>query len=164
MADKKFLAIYLNDHLAGATAALEVVRRSISSNEGTETGNFLSGLAEEIQADREALVDVMRRLGVGQDRVKLAGAWLAEKVGRLKLNGQLTGYSPLSRLVELESLKLGVTGKLVLWRSLEHISRSDEVLAEVDFDRLAKRAEEQLEELERMRLRAVERALPVDPG
>ena len=46
---------------------------------------------------------------------KSAGAWTAEKFGRLKPNGQLTGYSPLSRLVELEGLKLGITGKLGLW-------------------------------------------------
>ena len=35
---------------------------------------------------------------------KNAGAWALEKVGRLKLNGELTSYSPLSRVVELEGL------------------------------------------------------------
>ena len=38
-------------------------------------------------------------------------AWSAEKFGRLKLNGQLSGYSPLSRLEELEILALVAEGK-----------------------------------------------------
>ena len=60
----------------------------------------------------------MARLGVDEDRVKQAGARVVEKVGRLKLNGQLLGYSSLSRLVELEAMMLGVTGKRGLWLAL----------------------------------------------
>lgn len=37
---------------------------------------------------------------------------VAEKLGRLKPNGQLHGYSPLSRVIELEGLYLGISGKL----------------------------------------------------
>ena len=46
----------------------------------------------------------MRDLGFGADKLKNVAAWGLEKVGRLKLNGELTGYSPLSRMVELEGL------------------------------------------------------------
>ena len=56
----------------------------------------------QIEEDVDALRDLMARLGVKPDRVKEAMGWTAEKLGRLKLNGQLLGYSPLSRLVELE--------------------------------------------------------------
>ena len=61
----------------------------------------------------------MDRLGVRKDPLKPAAAWMAEKLGRLKLNGQLSGYSPLSRVVELEGLHIGITGKLELWKALE---------------------------------------------
>ena len=44
--------------------------------------------------------------------------WTGEKLGRLKLNGQLLGYSPLSRLIELEGLMLGIAGKLAMWIAL----------------------------------------------
>jgi hypothetical protein len=39
-------------------------------------------------------------------------------VGRLKPNGQLRGYSPLSRVLELEGLAMGSSGQLGLWQTL----------------------------------------------
>jgi hypothetical protein len=155
------LAIYLNDHLAGATAGLELARRAASSNRANAYGPVLDELAGEIAADRDALQDAMARLGVGRDRVKLLAAWGAEKAGRLKLNGSLLGYSPLSRLEELELLLLGVEGKLALWRSLRHTHAADPRLAGVDFDGLMARAQAQRRRLERLRLGAATDALAV---
>jgi hypothetical protein len=139
------LAIYLNDHLAGSTAGVELARRAASSNAGNEYGDVLNGLAREIEEDRATLENLMDSLGVGRDRVKVAAAWLGEKAGRLKPNGRVLSYSPLSRLEEIEFLLLGVTGKLALWRALsEHI----------DLPELEARAESQRERLEALRLRA----------
>src|SRR5688572_4148883 len=104
--DQRLLNIYLNDHLAGATAGLEVARRCRSSNSGTRLAEFLTELIAGIDADKVQLEARMSALGAPQDRLKLTGAWLAEKIGRWKLNGQLAGYSPLSRLIELEGLKM----------------------------------------------------------
>jgi len=61
----------------------------------------------------------MERLAVRRNTAEIAGAWAAEKLGRLKLNGRLRGYSPLSRLLELEMLHIGITGKLELWQALQ---------------------------------------------
>ena len=155
---RKLLNIYLNDHLAGATAGLELARRSLSNNRGTALEQFLTELVAEIDADRVQLENIMTSLSAPQDRFKLAGAWLAEKVGRLKLNGQMTGYSPLSRLVELEGLKLGITGKKSLWESLKKIENMDSRLATTDLDLLIKRADEQLEALEPHRAEAAAKA------
>ena len=116
--DTKLLGIYLNDHLAGSVVGVELAKRAASNNEGSELGDFLAELAEDIEEDRDTLKSVMNHFGVTENRVKMPIAWAAEKVGRLKPNGQITGYSPLSRLIELEGLALGVTGKLALWRSL----------------------------------------------
>ena len=77
-----------------------------------------------------------------------------EKVGRLKPNGQLTGYSPLSRVVELEGLALGVTGKLGLWKALRELVDEEPRLDAAELDRLRERAERQQAELEEHRLRA----------
>jgi hypothetical protein len=97
------LAIYLNDHLAGATAGVELARRLRASNEGDpELGPALAEVCADIEADRETLKAAMDRLGVGQSKLKPLAAVLGERLGRLKLNGQLWGYSPLSRLYELE--------------------------------------------------------------
>lgn len=146
------LAIYLNDHLAGSTVGVELVRRARGSNEGTELGEFLAAFAAEIEGDRETLEEIMEAVGAGRDRLKVAGAWAGEKAGRLKLNGSLRSYSPLSRVVELEGLRLGVEGKTCLWRMLRELA--DPRLSGFDFDALIARAERQRDDLEQRRIEA----------
>jgi hypothetical protein len=152
------LAIYLNDHLAGATAGLELARRAAGSNRSSSYGPFLERLAEEIEEDRESLLAIMQALDVGVDRLKVAGGWGAEKFGRFKLNGRLLGYSPLSRVVELEGLALGVSGKLGMWRALEELQSRQPGLAQIDLTTLIDRAERQRDELEVERLHAAAEA------
>jgi hypothetical protein len=96
-------------------------------------------------------------LGVRRDRLKALAAWAAEKLGRLKLNGQLTGYSPLSRLLELESLYLGITGKREMWGALERTLGND--VPGFDFEELGRQAERQAMEVEKQRLAVAPRAL-----
>jgi hypothetical protein len=153
------LATYLNDHLAGATVGRELARRAAGNNRGSELGRFLEGLALEIDQDRDSLIELMRELDVGIDRAKVLGGWAAEKLGRLKPNGKLLGYSPLSRLLELEALTLGVRGKLALWLALKEIEANEPGLASIDLADLTVRAERQLAALEPHRLASVEGAL-----
>lgn len=160
MAQHPFLAIYLRDHFAGATAGLELAKRVSESARGTETGPFYGDLVRRIAADRETLREIMTTLGIAPSTAKNALAWALERAGRLKLNGRIIRPSPLSRLVELEALTLGVTGKRALWRALAAIKSADSRLASVDLDTLIASAEEQAAELERHRLRAAESALP----
>jgi hypothetical protein len=162
--DDRLLGIYLNDHLAGATGGLELSRRLASRNRGTEYSESLERIATEIEEDRVTLEDVMARCGVAANPVKVRAAWAAERVGRLKLNGRLVGYSPLSRLEELEALHLGVTGKHSLWRALKETRGADPRLEGIDLDALIARAEHQRDELESMRLRAATGAFEVAPA
>jgi hypothetical protein len=153
------LAIYLNDHLAAATLELQLVRRVLRANQGTSYGEFLERLSAEVEQDRAELEALMSRLGVGKDRIKLAAAWTAEKGGRLKLNGQLRGYAPLSRVLELEGLMVAVEAKLALWRGLKELVDGQRGL---DADSLAgpiDRAQRQLRGLRRQHQRAVGEAL-----
>jgi hypothetical protein len=151
------LAIYLNDHYAGSTAGLELARRTRASNEGTELGDFLERLTLEIEEDRQALELIMDRLGVRRDPLKQGFGWAAEKVGRLKLNGQLRGYSPLSRLLELEGLHLGISTKLSLWEILSSTHAAE--LDQLHLDDLIERARRQLDGLKPFRLEAARTAL-----
>ena len=157
--DSRLIAIYLNDHLAGATGGLELARRALGANRGTDFEPPLERLATEIAEDRAALVDVMARLAVARDPLKVWAGWAAEKCGRLKLNGRISGYSPLSRVVELEVLALGVTGKGAMWRALARICADDARLTGVDLEALVRRADRQRGLIERERLRAAEIAL-----
>lgn len=143
------LAIYLNDHLAGSTVGVELARRARGANEGSELGQLLDRLVREIEEDRDTLGAVMDAVGAGRDSLKKAAAWIGEKGGRMKLNGQLIGYSPLSRLVELEGLSLGIEGKSRLWAMLRELA--DPRLSSFDFEALSQRAERQRSELEPFR-------------
>lgn len=151
--NNKLLRIYLNDHLAGAAAGIELVKRTAKNNQDNTFGPKLNALYAEIEADRAALRRIMDDLGLSEDVLKQKAAFVAEKFGRLKLNGQLTGYSPLSRLVEIEGLLIGVFGKLAAWKLLERLS--DELPLEIsEITVLIERAEDQLERLTEMRLEA----------
>jgi hypothetical protein len=152
--NRKFLRIYLQDHLAGATGGLELARRARGSNQGTTYGDQLAQLAGEIEEDRAELEGIMRALGFGADRPKNVAFWAAEKAGRLKLNGQLKGYSPLSRMVELEGLLAGVNAKLSMWRTLGEVADAVPELDAERLTRLAERAEGQVATLHELRSRA----------
>ena len=146
----KHLSIYLNDHLGASTAEIELARRIAGENEGTELGTFMDGLVQEIAADRRTLDEVMRTFGVPANPVKTTVAWVGEKIGRLKLNGSLTDYSPLSRVEELEALSLGIDGKRLMWVAFAETPVAERIgqdrLAE-----LARRAEQQRAGVERFR-------------
>jgi hypothetical protein len=113
-----FLAIYLNDHLGGSSTGIELAERIRDEHEGTELGAFMDGLAREIAEDRDTLREFMDAVDADPARIKVVGGWVAEKLGRLKLNGKLLGDSPLSTMVELEGLSLGIEGKRSLWIAL----------------------------------------------
>src|SRR3954468_21513583 len=153
----KHLATYLNDHLAGSTVGLELAKRTLGSNRGTQFEPVLERVAREIDEDRETLRSIMRTLDVGEDTVKKLGAFVAEKLGRLKPNNALFSYSPLSRVVEFEGLALGVTGKLALWRALRQVD--DPRLESFDLPALEARATAQQDAIEEQRREAARIAL-----
>lgn len=155
----RLLKIYLNDHLAGSMAGLELTKRTHGNNPDGPLGEFLGRLVRELEEDRAFLEEVMTVLELGREPYKVIAAWVAEKLTRFKLNGQVLGYSDLSRLVELEGLKIGVTGKLSMWKVLAELKDQDSRLAVLDLDRMIKRAEEQIAELDRFHSEAAARAL-----
>jgi hypothetical protein len=147
-----YLGTYLNDHLAGSTVGRELSKRAAGENRGTPLGTFLEKLHAEIVEDRQTLRDVMDALDVGEDHLKTIAARVGERVGRLKPNGNLLSYSPLSRVVELEGLGLGVHGKASLWRALMLVD--DPRLEPFDFAALEQRAKRQRDGLEKHRIEA----------
>lgn len=154
------LGIYLNDHHAAAVGAIELARRSRSSNTEPPLSVDLDRLIAELVEDRRTLEQVMSLVGVARSGWKSTAAFLAEKAGRVKVNGQLTGYSPLSRVVELEGLSIAVAAKRNLWQSLAQLAQHTPALSALDFDELIARADRQAKVLEFHRLAATEVALP----
>jgi hypothetical protein len=152
---RDLLPIYLNDHLAGATVGCELARRAAGSNKGTKLGDFLTEFAAEVEAHRAQLEDVMMRLGIRRDEFKVAAGWVGEKLGRLKLNGRLFEYSPLSRVVELESLIIASQGRESLWRALAVLAPDEPRIVDIDFVTLVADAETSIRALEEHHVTAI---------
>ena len=155
-AEPKLLEIYLNDHLAGAAAGTELARRLARTHQGTPAGPELARLSTEIAEDRRTLRTMMTTLGVPVRRWMTLAGWLGEKLGRLKPNGRFLSRSPLSSVIELEIMRLGVEGKLSGWRLLRTVADHDRRLDRERLDRLIERAERQSRLLEELWMRSVE--------
>jgi hypothetical protein len=152
------LGIYLNDHLAGATGGTALAKRLAGAEQDRPGGEVLARLAGEIEEDRATLLDMMAALEVPVRRYKTVAAGLAERVARFKPNGHLVSRSPLSRVVELEAMRLGVEGKAAAWRTLRVRAEHDPRLDAARLDTLIVRARKQIDELERLRVRAAAEA------
>ena len=152
----RLTAIYLEDHHALLVGAEQLTGRILGETRDDELRSFLTGLLPELVDDREAVERHLDTLGRGPSRLKDTGAWLGEKAGRLKLNGNARGYSPLSRLVELEALSLALAGNRALWRALGHAGPEDR---REDAGARASRSDERIDRAEQLRLVAADSAL-----
>lgn len=146
------LRIYLRDHHAGSVAGHELAKRSAKANKGTEFGTLLETLQREIYEDQKTLEQVMRRLGLRPAKGKDMAGWAAEKFGRLKLNGSVTQYSPLSRVLEFEALSIWVQSKKATWRTLKSLENAR--LPRDEIEALETRAEDQQRRIDEARLEA----------
>jgi hypothetical protein len=149
------LHTYLNDHLAGSVAAIELLDNLIEHHSEDRFGKIFRDLRDEIEADQETLRNLIRKLGAEESAVRKAGAWLAEKFSRVKI-GDADDSAEL--LQALEGLALGISGKQLLWRSLAAIEANFPALQGSDFSELEKRAHDQFERVERLRMQVVREA------
>jgi hypothetical protein len=154
MAANERLGTYLNNHLAGAAAGVELAEKLAAAYEGTPFGTAVAAVARDIKEDRETLEGLIERLGIARNPAKQAAGWVFEKATRLRLNRRLTGSEELTRLLETETLSLGIEGKLAMWQALKELDGLDAELGRADFDRLIFRARQQREALEPHRLEA----------
>ena len=150
----RFLRVYMADQLALGVLWREIARRCKRSNEGSPVGDAVARVADEIAEDVVTFEQIMIRLGIPKARVKPALAIAGERLGRLKLNGRLTEYSPLSRFEELDVLRMGIDGKMVLWANLRDLAGLAGRLPDVDFDGLIERARRQRDTIEPFRQQA----------
>lgn len=152
--NRKLLAVYLNDHLAGATGGSALAQRLARNHRGTEFEGPTSQLADQIAEDRKALLQMMSALGIQPRPVRQVLATVAERVARLKPNGTLVRRSPLSNVIEFEAMRLGVEGKIDGWQALRRVADQEPRLDAGRLDELLERAGRQSDTLQDLRLRA----------
>jgi hypothetical protein len=153
MSDKA-MDVYLNDHLAGAMLGSDLAEQIAEQNEGTRLGDVMGSLAPKIEADRQALIDLMEKIGTSKNPVKQATTWVAEKASRPKFSGFTSGEPELGTFMALETLTLGVEGKVSLWRALKEVESKYEELDPQQLDKLIESAQAQHDALEQERLAA----------
>ncbi|MFD0689275.1 hypothetical protein [Actinomadura fibrosa] len=153
---RRYLEIYLTDHAAAAAGGVERARSTARALAGSPEGDRLQGLADDIAADRGALLSIMKSLGIPVRQYKVLAVRAGELAGRLKFNGRLRERSPLTDLVEFEALRLGVEGKAACWRALAALTDQEPALDADELALLQDRAQAQIDLLERLRKAAVD--------
>jgi hypothetical protein len=147
------LTTYLNDHLAGSVAALELLGHLLERDPGSGRDE-LAQIRAEIEEDQQILQRILSDMGGKESPIRKAAAWLTEKLGQVKLGLDDEGSGELRVLEALEGLGLGIQGKLMLWRALEAGRGSVPSLGGIDLQQLQQRAERQFRRVEELRLRA----------
>ena len=151
------LATYLQDHLAGATGAVELLEMLVKEHGGKPLGEVAAKLLDEVREDQATLQSLAEKDGEGVSIFKDAAAWVGSKVGRVKLGRSAAGE--LGTLETLETLALGILGKLALWEALREAVPSRAELADVDLATLIARALWQHATAEGLRLEVARTAL-----
>lgn len=151
------LTIYLSDHLAGSVAALELMGRICRAHTDTPLGAAMTTLSRDVEADQQALRDLLAHVGGTASKVTATVAWLGEKISRVKLSADPDAYDGVKLFEALESLTLGFSGRIALWEMLETLR--DSMACDLDFARLAREAQAQRAVLERQRIEAGRAAL-----
>jgi len=157
------LHVYLNDHLAGATAGTTLVKQAADKNEGTEIGDFFATLTDEINADFNTLTVLIDRLGISVDSAKDAIAGIGIKVTEPKFSGDTIGSADFGTFITLETLSIGVEGKVCMWKALKAVESEVPELADTPLDTLIERGQSQRGRIEDKRLEWALRALSGSP-
>jgi hypothetical protein len=152
----RHLTVYLNDHLAGASAAFEVLD-VLAEVPGLE--HWIRHIRAEIAEDRQELENLMITLQISRATVRQAAGWVSGRVAELKTRLDDRKGGDLQRLELLETLSLGIEGKRSMWAALQSASADDTTLRGPDYTRLAARALEQRQQVEVRRLKAAADAL-----
>lgn len=139
------LGTYLNDHLAGSVAALEMLDRLVADHPET---HFFADLRVQIGDSQDQLRQLISDLGLAESSARKASAWVAEKLSRAKIRDN----DSFGVFLALEMLLLGLTGQAALWRALQKLAPESATLRRLDLEGLHARATRLAAEVESARL------------
>lgn len=150
------LTSYLNDHLAGSVAALELIDDLINASKEESLKIFLADLKREIESDQKVLERLIDNADEDESAARKAAAWISEKAARMKFKIAGEDFGGLGLVQALEMLSLGIRGKELLWRSLAQ--NGFPASSDIDLAKLEQRAIEQQQRVEAKRIEAVRAA------
>lgn len=142
---------YLNDHLAGCKATVDLLRAMRQQYRDEPIWKFTVEMLDEIEQDRQTLERIIAKVSPSSSH--------DFKDAVVRFGGKLTSfilhrdtYGGLGTLQELELLGLGILGKKALWQALKAASSQNGHLQDIDFNRLITRARQQHAKVEEWRL------------
>jgi hypothetical protein len=153
------LEVYLNDHLAGATAGVNLVEQAVDRHRSDELGEFFGPLASEIKADHDRLENLIAEMNIDKSATKAALAEVGSKLAAPKFTAEGAGNEHLGDFITLETLSMGVEGKRCMWSSLKQVADAYPELQGLDLDDLEARAQDQRSRIEDKRLEIAQVAL-----
>jgi hypothetical protein len=137
------IEVYLNDHLAGAIAGVNLVEQAVDRHRSDELGEFFGPLASEIKADHEKLENLLDDMGIDKSASKTALAEIGSKLAAPKFTAAGAGNAHLGDFITLETLSMGIEGKRCMWSSLKTVADAYPELQAIDLDDLESRARDQ---------------------
>lgn len=155
---RNHIAIYLKDHLAGSEAALEILDHLERTHGTGMVGDMVRRLRPEFIGERQELARLLDQLDASTSVPRRVFGWLSEKALELKLIADDPGDGTLRLLEAVETLELGVHGKLGLWKALAANEQLVPVLSTVQYEPLIRQAEAQETLIESVRLDAAQSA------
>jgi len=156
--NKNPLHVYLNDHLAGATAGVDLVTTAAENHDG-ELGQFFQELADGISADFNSLTSLVDQMNAHASGAKEAFAKIGSEVSEAKFSGETIDDPQFGTFLTLETLSIGVEGKKCMWTALRTVADGHPELAAMDLDTLVERAQSQRDRIEGKRLEIAGSAL-----
>jgi hypothetical protein len=155
------LHVYLNDHLAGATAGVELARTAAENHDG-DMGTFFTELADGIAADFNTLTSLIDQMNAHASGAKEAFAKIGSEVSESKFSGESVDDPEFGTFLTLETLSIGVEGKLCMWKALKVVEGEYPELGSTDIDGLIERAQSQRDNIEGKRLEIASNALSAE--
>jgi hypothetical protein len=151
------LETYLNDHIAGATAGTNLAKIAAEEHQTDEHGPFFSEIYAAVEKDFGILKDLAAALGVEESAGKGALAEIGSKMMAPKFTAGED--DALNAFITLETLSIGVEGKVCMWKALKTVESEYAGFENFDIDDLLARAEEQRGKIEAQRQKIAPQAL-----
>ena len=148
---------YVNDHLAGAAHAIELLEHLKRQHPTDVIGMLASKLLIDVKSDAEVLRGIGDRINAGSSALKETVSRLSEKISRFKLDDH--GAISFETFECLEFMVLGIHGKRALWQALAACSAIDPRLQNINYDVLIERAEQQEAAVESLRIEIAKQVL-----
>lgn len=152
------LGRYLRTHLATSDAEIDLFDRAAKGLPEPWAAE-VRRIHGQLVGERADLRAMMKALGIRKNPVLGTLARSAERVGRLKPNGDLLHRTAMTDLVELEAMAVTLAARLARWESLRAIADDEPTLDPVELGRLVKQARAQRKSLGKMHTAAARRAL-----